>query len=138
MKYQKSYRGLLIWFVVFLLGSCGLCFILSKCITDSTIVNRVILFAIFIFLDALMFIIYKTESVYWINGGPDFETAKQASSERRKTYARKHLRIFLAATGIFTIYLVISTVCHLSSWLDILAFCITLIAAAFRTIPIQF
>lgn len=31
-----------------------------------------------------MFIIYKGEYVYWINGGPNFKEAKEASSENIK------------------------------------------------------
>ena len=32
-------------------------------------------------------IVYKGEYVYWITFGPDFETAKNSDSQRRKAYA---------------------------------------------------
>ncbi len=36
--------------------------------------------------------------IWWIVYGPDFETAKNSDSQRRKVYAWKYLRIFLVTS----------------------------------------
>ena len=36
--------------------------------------------------------------IWWIAYGPDFETAKNSDSQRRKVYAWKYLRIFLVTS----------------------------------------
>ena len=36
--------------------------------------------------------------IWWIAYGPDFETAKNSDSQRRKVYSWKYLRIFLVTS----------------------------------------
>ena len=67
--------------------------------------------AVIVMLQALFWIIWKGEYVYWINGGPSFEEAQAAGSEARREYAWKHLLammkggaaalVLLAAEGFF-------------------------------------
>lgn len=52
------------------------------------------------FIDVLFTIIFKGKYVYWIDYGPGFETAKNSDFQRRKVYAYKYLKIFLAASVI--------------------------------------
>lgn len=64
----------------------------------SNISTKVSALAVLIILSIglyiLMLIIYKGEYVCWINGGPSYEEAKLAGSEKRKEYARAHLDKF--------------------------------------------
>ena len=76
--------------------------------------------------------------MYWITYGPDFETAKNSDSQRRKAYAWKYLRTFLVASVILTIYLFISMIFKLPASFDFTACLVVLIAAGLTTVPIKF
>lgn len=89
-------------------------------------------------VDVLFTIIFKGEYVYWITYGPDFETAKNSDTQRRKTYAWKYLRIFLIASIVLMIYLFGSMLFDLSASFDYIACMVIMIAAGLTTVPISF
>lgn len=76
--------------------------------------------------------------IWWIAYGPDFETAKNSDSQRRKTYAWKYLRIFLAASIILMIFLFGSMLLNLSASFDFIIFLVVGITAGLTTVPIKF
>ena len=90
------------------------------------------------YVDVLFTIVYKGEYVYWITYGPDFETAKNSDSQRRKAYAWKYLRSFLVASLILAVFLLASVVFSLPTSFDFIAFLILLIVAGLTTVPIKF
>ncbi|OLS03139.1 hypothetical protein [Tissierella creatinophila] len=89
-------------------------------------------------LDILMFIIYKGEYVYWINGGPTFNEAKASTSEKRKQYAKAHLDIFLKMTVFIFLYAILSLLFKLFIWIDIVVFSLAIAIASFKTVLIRF
>ncbi|NCC07376.1 MAG: hypothetical protein EOM30_04880 [Clostridia bacterium] len=65
-------------------------------------------------------LIYKTEYIYWIPGGPTYETARDAGSAERKKFAAKFLKRTCIIFGLCVLYMVVSTAFNFSVWLDIL------------------
>ena len=89
-------------------------------------------------IDGLMVMIYAGEYVYWINGGPSFEEAKAAGSEKRKAYAAAHLSVFLKMTLVCCVYLVISSFLRLPMGIDIVVISSAVVVAAIKTMSIRF
>lgn len=51
-----------------------------------------------VMLDALFALILAGGYVYWINGGPSFEEAREVGAEMRREYAWKHFRTMLSGS----------------------------------------
>lgn len=135
-EYRKSYKPLIVWMLVFpffMIISGSRVFN-----ADSKTSVLAMMISMVISLYILMLIIYKGEYVYWINGGPSFEQAKAAGSERRKEYARAHLNIFYIMMLLSFLYGAVSFLLRLSIWLDIFVILMLVVVAAFKTIPIKF
>lgn len=133
MELKKSYKGFIIWMLLYVVSCFSLCFLP---IVDSVILTRLSLNMCTIGVAILAFIIYKTEYIYWYNG-ITYEDAVKAGSERRKNYAWKHCRRF---GGCALICLVCSIVFHIvgiSMWYDIFLVSIGIVAAAISTITIK-
>lgn len=135
--YKKTYRGLIIW-IAALFSTIVLVPLLSRVITDGDVLTKLFLMIVLAMLDILMFVIYRGEYVYWINGGPDYETAQKAPPEQRKRYAFRHLKVFLIASIIAAVYMAFSFALHIAVGFDIAVFAVTVIAAAFSTMRIKF
>ncbi len=136
-NYRKTYWPLALWII----GLCALLSLSSVLLGDilsEANATRISLLLTLAALDALMLIIHFGEYAYWINGGPTFEQARDATSEQRRNYTRPHLYIFVRASAIAAVELMISWTLDLPSPLDIAAFCVILVVAAFRTLPIRF
>lgn len=136
-EYTKTYKPLIGWFVSLVPVFLFLGFGWDK-LGNEQILSKIVVIIAMTFVDVLFTIIYKGEYVYWITYGPDFETAQKADSERRKAYAWKYLRIFLAASVILVLYLFGSILFDLSASIDIIAFLVVIAAAALSTVPIKF
>lgn len=135
-EYKKTYKPLILWLILFPLIAIviPLRFInASEKILALTLMT-ISLVAIYL----LMLLIYKGEYVYWINGGPSFEEARQAGSEKRREYARAHLDIFLKYTLLGLIYLPVSLILNFSMWIDILLIFMLIVIAALKTVGIKF
>ena len=80
----------------------------------------------------LMFMIYKTEKVFWING-VSYEDAVEAGSERRRAYAMRYLKRFgIFAAGIF-LYSFIAQMLQIPYGIDIAIGFVGIVACAFST-----
>lgn len=134
--YKKTYKAFIAW----LIGFPIILIFITKMLGDLSIKVSVLVTLILtvISLYALMLIIYKGEYVYWINGGPNFEEAKEAGSEKRKEYAKAHLDVFSKITLISLVYGAISLFLKLSMWLDIVVITMIVVIATFSTITIGF
>ena len=80
-EYRKSYRGLVLWLVGYTALSLAPTLLPEG--TDPGIEIRLVLALTAAAVAGLMAIIWKTESVYWING-TSFEQARDAGSDRRR------------------------------------------------------
>ena len=134
MEYRKRYRGLVIWLVGYL--ALALAPLLLPEGTDAGLVMRLVFNLTSAGIAALMWIIWRTESVYWING-TSFEQARDAGSERRRAFAAAHLRVF----GRFALgYVVFSAIMQWRgvTWgVDLAVFCVGLIVAAVGTLKVK-
>lgn len=136
-EYVKTYKPLIGWIVSFVL--IALFFGLGwDSLGEDRILSKIFIIVAMTYVDVLFTIIYKGEYVYWITYGPDFETAKNSDSQRRKTYAWKYLRSFLVASIILIIFLFGSMLFDLSASFDFIAFLVIVIAAGLTTVPIKF
>ena len=134
MEYRKSYRGLALW----LAGYTASVFspLLLPEGTDAGLVLRLVQNLTSVGIVVLLWIIWRTESVYWING-VTFEQARDAGSERRRAFALAHLKPF----GLFALgYAVFSAFTQLQGYgfvIDIAVFTAGIIAVAISTIRIR-
>lgn len=144
-SYHKTYKPLVLWMIVFLAASTLLPMAINQILQELFQTTwgagaevRMILMFMVIALDGLLAMIYAGEYVYWINGGPSFEEAKAAGSEKRKAYAAAHLMVFLKMTLICVVYLGISTFFRLPMMIDVVVIASAVVVAAIKTMPIRF
>ena len=133
-EYRKSYKGLVLWLVGYTALSLAPTLLPEG--TDPGIEIRLVLALTAAAVAGLMAIIWKTESVYWING-TSFEQARNAGSDRRREFAAAHLRVF----GRFALgYVVFSAIMQWRgvTWgVDLAVFCVGLIVAAVGTLKVK-
>lgn len=103
-EYPKSYKGLIVWLVVFMASIFLIPAIPVKLSTEAyaLIIDNLMT----VFIAVLTYMIYRNESIYWYNG-IEYEDAKKASSEQRRIYARRHFKrfaIFAAANLIYSLF----------------------------------
>lgn len=139
-EYVKTYKPLAGWIVSFMAFALffGLGWNTLSMYGNIKTLSHVFIIMTMVFIDVLFTVIYKGEYVYWIVYGPDFETAKNADSQRRKAYAWKYLRIFFAASLIMLLLLLGSEFLDLSVSFDFIAFMIVFVIAGLITVPIKF
>ena len=133
MEYQKkSYKLFILWIVLLFVLLYSVVFL---DISDSLSIKFEIM-VLNIALLILFIIIYKTESIYWING-VSYKEAKAMTSEQRKYYAMEHLKLFLKGALVTLIYCVLSYFLKISMFIDIIVATIILIITAIRSISIK-
>ncbi len=131
--YKKSYTGFVLGLIVYLAFMLGIAFVPG---VGAQLAMRLTMLLTAWFMAILTFYIWRTERVYLYNG-TSFEEAEAADSERRKTFAWKHLRVF----GMFAlIQTVLACAMHLlgwSAWIDFTIGAIGIVIAACITIPFK-
>lgn len=131
--YKKSYTGFVLGVIVYLAFMLGMAFVPG---VGAQLAMRLNMLLTAWFMAILTFYIWRTERVYLYNG-TSFEEAEAADSERRKTFAWKHLRVF----GMFAlIQTVLACAMHLlgwSAWIDFTIGAIGIVVAACITIPFK-
>jgi len=134
MEYRKSYRGLALWLAGYTASAFSPLLLPEG--TDAGLTLRLIQNLTSLGIVALIWIIWRTESVYWING-VTFEQARDAGSERRRAFAAAHLKPF----GIFALgYAAFSAFMQLRGYslvIDIAVFTVGIIAVALSTTRIK-
>ena len=134
MEYRKSYKAFVLWLVVYMAAMFSP--VLLPKDTDAGLVMRLVFNLTSMGLVVLMWIIWRTESVYWING-TTYEQARDAGSARRREFAAAHMKVFsLFALG-YAIFSVIMQLQSVGFVADIVVFCVGLIAAALSTLRIK-
>ena len=128
---KKSYKGLILWLIIYLLG-----FVPFMTITDGNIAVKLVMWYTSVMITVLMIIIRNTDSVYWINS-VNFKDAEKAGYEKRMEFAQAHIDKFSKHTVFFTIYAVIAYFLGFGALIDTIVFTISLVAVAFSTINIR-
>ena len=147
MEYQrKSYKKFVLYMIFFIVLYTAQIYLIPKIFPDisNPTFTRIVAFSANVLLLLLFYIIYKTESIYWING-MSYEEAKSMSSVQRKKYAWEHFIKFFQGAVIYFIYCIISYLLKDINSLDFIgtslfgsAFALLIIIiSAIRTIPIK-
>ena len=136
-EYIKTYKPLAIWLGAYVAVLAALPATLFSALPGGMLTSAM-LACVYLGLLALFILIHQGGYVYWINGGPSFEEAKEADESLRRAYAWAHLKRFLAAGAALVPYLVLSSVFNWPTWLDIIIFGAAVIAAALSTGNIRF
>lgn len=134
-EYRKTYKPLAGWAIALV---AVLLAIAALPIHDGALLTRLTMLATVLMILLLMAIIYIGEYVYWINGGPTFEQARDAGSAARKAYAWAHLRAFLWGGAASAALMLLSAMAHWPVGVDIAGVCLCVIIAAFSTIRVKF
>lgn len=135
--YLKTYKPLAIWFCVFLAVVIALPASLGWFVPEN-ILTPAMLTTVYLGILSLFILIHRGGYVYWINGGPTYEEARDADETCRRAYAWAHLKRFLIAGAMLIPYLVVSTIFNWPTWLDIIIFGAAAISAAVSTHRIRF
>ena len=133
MKYKKSYKGLIIWIILFFAIMVGIGFLP---LSDSELYLRITTNVCTISISILTYIIYKTQNIYWYNG-IDYNEALKISPEQRKLYALKHFKRFLTLSVIILMFSIIMHITSQNSWIDFVVGMLGLIITAISTIKIK-
>ena len=144
-SYHKTYKPLILWMILFIAVCTLIPTVIIRILQELFQINwgagpevRMILMFMVIAIDGLMWMIFAGEYVYWINGGPSFEEAKVAGSEKRKAYAAAHLSVFLKMTLVCCVYIVVSSFFRLPMLIDVVVIASAIVVAAIKTMPIRF
>ena len=133
MEYKKSYKGLIIWLVVFTV----VLFLLPLIKTENdNLMTLLLLNLMSAGIAVLTWMIWKTESIYWYTG-LTFEEAEKTPSEVRKRYALRHAKRFTIFAVIFAVYSVAAYIWSFPIGLSITLSCLGLVGVALSTMKIK-
>ena len=129
-EYKKSYKGFIIFITLHFLTliSASLLSIWKDFLPLLLIAN-----IITVGMSILMYIMYVTEKVYWMNG-IEYEKALLAGSKRRKEYAFKHFKTLGKATLLGLILTILSVIFNWSQFVIFPIILITFIIACISTV----
>ena len=133
MKLKKSYKGFIVWLLVFVV-SIFVCAFLP--IDDGALITRILLNACMLELTLLTYIIYKTGYVYWYTG-VNYEDAVNAGEIRRKEYGLAHFKLFWSFNLLFIGYSILSHLVNPYFWIDMIVLGIGVVVIAIRTMKFQ-
>lgn len=133
-KYRKTYRPFFLWMLLFCVALPGGALLARTLGVGET---KGICLVLLIGLEALMLLIHRGGYIYWINGGPSYETARDAPPEQRRRYSGAHLVLFTKALLAGLVYLVASAIIKFPAWLDITVTAGIAVVAAFAALPIH-
>lgn len=132
-EYRKSYKGFVIWLIVFSLSLFGVAFLPVE---DGALIGRAICLLTLVGLQTLMLIIVRTERVYWFNG-VSYEEAEAAGSERRRAFAWAHFKRFGWCTLLGAACILLAQLMGWPIWIDLALTFVALMTAAFSTLRIK-
>lgn len=127
---KKSYKGFVIWLIGFVLMIMLPSFLP---IEDVGLIVRIVGNIMTISIAVLMFMIYRTEKVFWITG-VSYEEAVEAGAERRRAYALKYVKRFGCIAAGFFLFSVIAQVLGIPYGVDIAVAFTAIVTGALSTI----
>ncbi len=122
MDKKKSYKGLFIWLLCYLLLMVLIIFLP---IDDASVSTRIMFLMTNAMIVILMYIIYRTGNIYWFTTF-SYEDAQKYDAETKKNYAKKVYLLFAKYFGIYLIFTILMQIFSISYWIDIVVFCISL------------
>ena len=130
MELKKSYKGFVLWMIVFMVGLMGVCFLPTE---DGGLLIRLTMNWTTLSVAGMALMIRLNQAVYWYNG-TSYEEAVKAGEERRKRFAQRHWEVFGYFAVIFLIYSLLAQLYRLPFWIDIVLGTVGLCGAAISTI----
>lgn len=134
MEYKESYKGLVIFFIGFILVLSGMAY-LSALFFYQHIV-RVSISVVSIAMTLLSMIVCKTQNIYWYNG-IEYEDALEAGEKRRKRYAHAHHRMFGMFSVLQVAFSLVMGICAITQWVDFAVSAVGLCMVAIGTLKIK-
>lgn len=136
-EYRKTYWPLIVWALALTPVMIGAAKWAEAAHWGDCGMVALMMTAVLIMLLLLFWIIWKGGYVYWINGGPDFEQARDAGREARNRYAWAHLKAMLKGCGVAFVLLAVECSFGAHELLMVLSTCVCIIAAAISTVRIR-
>ena len=136
-EYRKTYLPLIAWCLALVPVMLGAVWFAEWLNCNDGIMIAMMMAAVIVMLLALFWMICKGEHVYWINGGPSFEEARDAGSEARREYARKHLRAMFKGCVIALVLLAAECCIGANEMIMVLSTGVCVVWAAVSTISIK-
>ena len=133
MELKKSYMGFVLWLLGYTAAMLSLSFL---SVEDGWLAARLLCMLTVLAMAALMWIIYRTEYVYWFNG-TEYEEAVAAGSVRRKAFARRHLMRFAAFAAAYLLLSLVLQLLGCPGWVDLIVVGLGLVAVAISTNQIK-
>ncbi|MBE6866563.1 MAG: hypothetical protein E7492_06395 [Ruminococcaceae bacterium] len=130
---NKSYKGLMLWVIIFI---AGMCVPPLLPIDDTALITNLSLLYCTAAITVLIYIIYRYDKIYWING-VIFEDAEKMTRQQRNEFTYAH---FVKFRNCFIIHLVFAVAAHFFDfpiWAIITLPMLLLIATAISTIKIK-
>lgn len=127
MELKKSYKGFVLWLIFFCLSMIPIVFI-----NDISLSVRLCMNICLLDILILLYIIYKTENIYWFSG-VNYEDVVLVGSERRKIYAKKHVDRFMFFTVLYVVYTMLAQLLGIYYWIDTIVFIVGLTVTALST-----
>ncbi len=124
MDKKKSYKGLFIWLLCYLLLMVLIIFLP---IDDASVSTRIMFLMTNAMIVILMHIIYRTGNIYWFTTF-SYEDVQKYDAETKKNYAKKVYLLFAKYFGIYLIFTILMQILSLPYWIDIVVFCVSLAA----------
>ena len=135
--YEKRYWPFVLWLIALVAGMTGTAELAGRAGLSGRGMTAASMAALILLLAALFVLIWKGEYVYWISGGPDYDQAKAAGSDRRRAYAWQHLRAMLLGGLAALVILALECFCGANELTMILSVGACVIAAAVSTTRIH-
>ena len=130
---KHSYKPLIYWSLALLLITWGTAFLPAE---DYVLITAIVDNEITILIALLMYLMYKSQRVYWLSG-TSYEEAVAAGSERRMSFRRAHLKIFTVARVVNLAVSFLLLFFQAGIWPQIISLCLIMITAAIFSIKIK-
>lgn len=128
--YKKSYKGFIIFILLHFSTLIGASLLsIWKDFLPLLLIANIITVG----MSILMYIMYVSEKIYWMNG-IEYEKALLAGSKRRKEYAIKHFKTLGKATLFGLILTILSGIFNWSQFIIFPIILITFIIACISTV----
>ena len=134
MEYKESYKGLIFFFVGFILTLVGSAY-LSVLFFYQHIV-RVSMSVVSLGIALMSMIVCKTQYVYWYNG-VTFDDAKDAGEKRRRAFANAHHRLFAIFAALQITFSIMMGIFSITQWVDFAVASVGLCLVAIGTLKIK-
>ncbi len=124
MDKKKSYKGLFIWLLCYLLLMVLIIFLP---IENAAILTRLMFLMTNAMIVILMYIIYRTGNIYWFTTF-SYEDVQKYDEQTKKNYAKKVYILFLKYFVVYLLFTILMQILSLPYWIDIVVFCVSLAA----------